>query len=371
MTDPHRAARKDDHVRLAEEQQRARPASEFDDLDFVHHALGGVSADTVDLAVQVHTWTWATPFYVNGMTGGTETTTRINRELAVAARETGMPMACGSVSIALDDPAAAAGFTVIREENPDGFVMANLGAGRGGEDAVRAVELLGADALQLHLNAVQETAMPEGSRDFSDWRRSVEEIVAASPVPVVVKEVGFGLSRRTLSELGRLGVQVADVSGRGGTDFLSIENSRRVPGSGPDYSVLTGFGQSALACLLDAPADAPELLASGGVRHPYDVVKALASGARAVGVAGTFLKAVLDGGAEALVPLVRDWTGQTAAIMALLGARTPADLTGTDLLVRGRLGEFCRLRGVDLVGLAHRSTGDRPPTHDPVHLPAR
>lgn len=373
MTDPHRAARKDDHVRLAEEQQRTRGASEFDDLDFVHHALGGVSDDAVDLAVQVHTWRWATPFYVNGMTGGTDLTARINRDLAVAARETGMPMACGSVSVALDDadPAVAAGFRVIREENPDGFVMANLGAGRSGEDAVRAVELLEADALQLHLNAVQETVMPEGSRDFSDWRRSVEEVVAASPVPVVVKEVGFGLSRRTLSELAELGVQVADVSGRGGTDFLHIENSRRGPGSGPDYSVLTGFGQSALACLLEAPADAPVLLASGGVRHPVDVVKALASGARAVGVAGTFLKAVLDGGAEALVPLVRDWTEQTAALMALLGARTPADLTGTDLLVRGRLAEFCRLRGVDLLALADRSTGGRPPAHDPVHLPAR
>lgn len=357
MTDPHRAARKDDHVRLAEEQQRARSSSEFDDLDFVHHALGGVSAGSVDLAVHVDRWRWSTPFYVNGMTGGTEMTARINRDLAVTARETGMPMACGSVSIALDEPGAARSFTVIREENPHGFVMANLGAGRSGEDAVRAVELLGADALQLHLNAVQETAMPEGSRDFSDWRRSVEEIVAASPVPVIVKEVGFGLSRRTLAELADLGVRVADVSGRGGTDFLHIENSRRDPLTGPDYSVLSGFGQSALACLLDAPGDGPVLLASGGVRHPFDVVKALAAGASAVGVAGTFLKVVLDGGAEALVPLVRAWTEQTAAIMALLGARTPAELTGTDLLVRGRLGEFCRLRGIDVVDLSRRSSG--------------
>lgn len=368
--DLHRAARKDDHVRLAEEQQLTRPPSEFDDLEFVHHALGGVSADEVDLSVQVHRWRWATPFYVNGMTGGTDLTARINRELAVAARETGMPMACGSVSIALDDPDAARGFTVIREENPDGFVLANLGAGRSGEDAVRAVELLGADALQLHLNAVQETAMPEGSRDFSQWRRSVAEVVAASPVPVVVKEVGFGLSRSTLEVLTDLGVEVADVSGRGGTDFLSIENARRDLSAGPDYSVLSGFGQSALACLLDAPDDAPVLLASGGVRNPFDVVKALACGARAVGVAGTFLKAVLDGGAETLVPLVRAWTEQTAAILALLGARTPAELDRTDLLVRGRLGEFCRLRGVDLVALSQRSSDPRRGTPRSAPSPA-
>src|SRR5690625_5612612 len=111
-----------------------------------------------------------------------------------------MPIGSGSVSVALDEPDTAAGFTVIREENPHGFVMANLGAGRSAQDAVRAVDLLGADALQLHLNAVQETVMPEGSRDFSTWARSVEQIVAACPVPVIVKEVGFGLSRRTLRD---------------------------------------------------------------------------------------------------------------------------------------------------------------------------
>ena len=348
-----RATRKDDHVRLASEQRAdGPPRTEFDDLEFVHHALDGVDAGLVDLAVEVGDWRWATPFYINGMTGGTDWTTRINRELAIAARETGAPMACGSVSVALDDADAARGFAVIREENPDGFVMANLGVGRGPDDAVRAVELLQADALQVHLNAVQETAMPEGTRDFSSWARALERVIAASPVPVVVKEVGFGLSRRTLERLADLGARVADVSGTGGTDFLRIENARR---SGDDFSMLSGFGQSALACLLDAPGRGPALLASGGVRHPFDVVKALAAGARAVGVAGVFLEPVLAGGAEALVPLVRRWLEQTTAILALLGAARPADLAATDLLVRGRLAEFCRLRGVDLPALARRS----------------
>jgi len=354
-TDSRRAARKDDHVRLAEQQhEQPGPRTDFEDVEFIHHALGGVSADEVDLTVRVGNWTWPTPFYVNGMTGGTEKTTTINRELAITARETGMPMACGSVSVALDDPSTARGFTVIREENPDGFVMANLGAGRSGQDAVRAVELLHADALQLHVNAVQETAMPEGSRDFSDWARSVATVVEASPVPVIVKEVGFGLSRRTLSTLSSLGVQIADVSGKGGTDFLSIESSRRTDTAVIDYSVLTGFGQSALACLLDAPEDAPQLLASGGVRNPYDVVKALACGASAVGVAGVFLKRVLDGGAEALVPLVRGWVEQTTAVLALLGASSPAQLRHTDLVVRGGLGEFCQVRGIDRTALSRR-----------------
>ena len=240
-----RASRKDYHVRLASAQQTEGPRrTDFDDLEFVHHALSGTSPERVDLSVELGEWTWPTPFYVNGMTGGTETTAKINRDLAIAAAETGLPMACGSMSVALDDAEAAKGFTVIREENPDGFVMGNLGAGRSADDARRAVELLGADALQLHINPVQETAMPEGTRDFSTWLSGLEDIVAACPVPVVVKEVGFGLSRRTLTLLAEIGVQFADVSGAGGTDFLRIENDRS---PAADFSMLTGLGQSALA----------------------------------------------------------------------------------------------------------------------------
>lgn len=356
-----RAARKDDHVRLASAQQTEGPRrSDFDDLEFVHHALSGTSPETVDLSVDLGDWTWSAPFYVNGMTGGTETTARINRDLALAAAETGLPMACGSMSVALDDAEAAKGFTVIREVNPDGFVMGNLGAGRSADDARRAVELLGADALQIHVNPVQETAMPEGTRDFSEWLDGLAEIVAACPVPVMVKEVGFGLSRRTLGQLAEIGVRFADVSGAGGTDFLRIENDRA---GAHDFAMLTGFGQSALACLLDAPDEwtgggavsAGVLLASGGVRNPYDVVKALACGARAVGVAGTFLQTVLDHGPDGLIDLVRTWQDQTRALLALLGAQRSTDLAHTDLLTRGRLGEFARLRGIDVVALSHRS----------------
>jgi isopentenyl-diphosphate delta-isomerase len=360
-TKASRASRKDDHVRLASEQQTEGPRrTDFDDLEFVHHALAGTSPETVDLSVDLGDWTWPTPFYVNGMTGGTETTAKINRDLAIAAAETGLPMACGSMSVALDDAEAAKGFTVIRRENPDGFVMGNLGAGRSADDARRAVELLDADALQIHINPVQETAMPEGTRDFSTWAAGLEEIVAACPVPVVVKEVGFGLSRRTLTLLADIGVRFADVSGAGGTDFLRIENDRS---PADDFSMLTGFGQSALACLLDAPPEWTDdsdvsprvLLASGGVRNPYDVVKALACGARAVGVAGTFLQTVLDHGPDGLVELIRTWQTQIRALFALLGAERSADLTGTDLLTRGRLGEFCRLRGIDVTALSHRT----------------
>ena len=130
-----RRERKDDHLRLAAEQWTGAGSggarrNEFDDLEFVHDALGGVSTSDVDLVARVGEWTWATPFYINGMTGGTDRSTEINTQLARAARETGLTMACGSMSIALEDDEAARGFAVLRRENPDGFLLANIGAGR-------------------------------------------------------------------------------------------------------------------------------------------------------------------------------------------------------------------------------------------------
>ncbi|PWH05283.1 type 2 isopentenyl-diphosphate Delta-isomerase [Brachybacterium endophyticum] len=365
-----RRERKEDHVRLATAQWTGGArTTEFDDLEFLHHALGGVTLEEVDLSVRLFDREVAAPFYINGMTGGTESTGRINQQLAIAARETRTAMGCGSVSIALEDESAADAFRVIRRENPDGLVMANIGVGRSAEDARRAVDLLQADALQIHVNAVQETVMPEGSPDFSTWLSGIEQIVRALDVPVLVKEVGFGLSARTLAQLASIGVSWADVSGRGGTDFLAIENDRR---PARDYSYLTGFGQSAPAALLDAAAHREHaehlrLLASGGVRDPLDVVKALALGAQAVGVAGSFLKAVVEGGADGLIELIGSWQQHTRELAALLGARTVADLRSSDLLVRGRLREFCELRGIDpgtYSRRSHASLDDRLGPHD-------
>jgi isopentenyl-diphosphate delta-isomerase len=351
------ANRKDDHVRFAAEQQRDLGGyNQFDDVSFVHHALAGIDRSEVSLATRFGGIEWPVPLCINAMTGGSVKTGLINRDLAIAARETGVPIATGSMSAYFKDESVADTFSVMRRENPDGFIMANVNATASVENARRAVDLLRADALQIHLNTVQETVMPEGDRSFGEWAPRIEKIVAGVDVPVIVKEVGFGLSRETLFLLHELGVRVADVSGRGGTNFARIENDRREQA---DYSFLEGWGQSTPACLLDAHGVGIPVMASGGVRNPLDVLRGLALGASAAGVSGLFLKTVLDGGPTALIDLISLWLDQLAALMTALGARTPAGLARCDVLILGGLRQFCADRGVNTRRLATRSRSYR------------
>lgn len=357
MTSPT-AQRKDDHLRLALAQHDGVSLRDTDHVRFVHHALAGGAAAEVSLASPA--FGWSVPLYVTGMTGGSERAAEVNRGLGIVARETGLPVAVGSMGIVLREPATLPTFTVLRQENPEGFVLANTNANVSGPDAVRLVEALGANALQVHVNAPQEVAMPEGDRAFGHWADAIAEIVDAVEVPVIVKEVGAGLSRGTVAALRDLGVGGVDVAGRGGTDFGAIESARRPAG---ERGYLAGWGQSAVTCLLEC-SDLPGvgatrggvgLLASGGVRHALDVVTLLALGADAVGVAGTFLRVLVSHGVEALVTLVQTWLEEIADLMALLGARTVAELRATDVLLVGPVREVAELRGIDVAAYARRS----------------
>ncbi|MEU4646993.1 type 2 isopentenyl-diphosphate Delta-isomerase [Nocardia fluminea] len=348
------ADRKDDHVRHAVNHHRqATGVSDFDSVTFVHHALAGIDAEDVSLAVDVAGKQWNTPLFVNAMTGGSTKTGEINRQLAIAARETGIPIASGSMSAYFRDPSVAGTYRVLRQENPHGFVMANVNANATVDQVRSAVDLLEADALQIHLNAVQEVVMPEGDRSFGAWPRQIERIVAATAVPVFVKEVGFGLSRQTVTWLRDAGVSVADVGGRGGTNFARIENDRR---AGGDFGFIESWGQSTPNCLLDcAGIPGIGIAASGGIRSPLDIARALALGADATGVAGAFLETLVSHDTAALVDKIGTWLDQLRTILTVLGARTPADLVGADLLITGDVASFCRLRGIDAAALAHRS----------------
>ena len=355
--------RKDDHIKLACEQYRSHAESGFEQVRFIPNALPQLALSDVDTSVSVFgaAEKWDVPLYINAMTGGSKNGENINASLARVAAKTGVAMACGSLSAALKNPHLAETFSVIRRFNPRGFVMANVSAGASVEQAVKAVEILQANALQIHLNAAQELVMSEGDRDFSAWLSNIEAVVRAldsMKVPVVVKETGCGMSAGDVLRLQNVGVRAVDVGGRGGTNFVAIENARR--GGVRGYEFLDSWGLTTVESLLDI-AQCDEILhdscdscdsaaacdscdsaqmqvfASGGVRTPLDVVRALKLGASAVGVAGEFLHTLTCGGQDVLVDQIEDWKAQIRVIMALLGCKNIADLRqNSRILIDGK-----------------------------------
>lgn len=338
--------RKDDHIKLACEQYDAHAESGFEHVRFIPNALPQLALSDVDTSVSVfdESTKWDTPLYINAMTGGSKKGENINESLARVAAKTGLAMASGSLSAALKNPHLEETFSVIRRFNPHGFVMANVSAGASAEQAIKAVEILQANALQIHLNAAQELVMSEGDRDFSAWLNNIEAIAReldSMKVPVVVKETGCGMSARDVLRLKNVGVRAVDVGGRGGTNFVAIENARR--GRKSDYEFLDSWGLTTVESLLDIaqcdeilcePRDCADscdsarmqVFASGGVRTPLDVVRSLRLGASAAGVAGEFLHTLINEGEDALVEQIESWKAQIRVIMALLGCKNIEDL---------------------------------------------
>lgn len=338
--------RKDDHIKLACEQYNAHADAGFEHVRFIPNALPQLALSDVDASVSVfdETTKWDTPLYINAMTGGSKKGENINESLARVAAKTGLAMASGSLSAALKNPRLAGTFSVIRRFNPHGFVMANVSAGASAEQAIKAVEILQANALQIHLNSAQELVMSEGDRDFSAWLNNIEAITReldSMKVPVVVKETGCGMSARDVLRLQNVGVRAVDVGGRGGTNFVAIENARR--GRKSDYEFLDSWGLTTVESLLDIaqcdeilcePRDCADscdsarmqVFASGGVRTPLDVVRSLRLGASAAGVAGEFLHTLINEGEDALVEQIESWKAQIRVIMALLGCKNIEDL---------------------------------------------
>lgn len=281
------------------------------------------------------------------MTGGSEWTKQINEKLAIVARETGLAMAVGSTHAALRNPKMAESFSIARQINPEGMIFSNVGADVPVEKAVQAVDLLEAQALQVHVNSPQELVMPEGNREFSTWMDNLESIVKRVNVPVIVKEVGFGMSKETFKSLVEIGVQYVDVSGRGGTNFIDIENERR---TNKDMNYLTQWGQSTVESLLESTdyQDKLNVFASGGLRTPLDAVKSLALGAKAVGMSRPFLNQVEQTGITNTIEYVESFLDHMKKIMTMLDAKDIEALRHKDIVFSPELISWIEQRSLDI-----------------------
>ena len=346
MSDNKREQRKNEHVEIAMAQGDAT-ISDFDEIRFVHHSIPSADVDDIDLTSQLKDFTLDQPLYINAMTGGSEWTKQINEKLAVIARETGIAMAVGSTHAALRNSKMASSFSIVRDTNPDGIIFSNVGADVPVDKAVESVKLLDAQALQVHVNAPQELVMPEGNRTFSTWMENLAQIVSRVDVPVIVKEVGFGMSKETIKSLNEIGVRYVDVSGRGGTNFVDIENERRTY---KDMDYLGLWGQTTVESLLESASyqQDMDILASGGVRTPLDAVKCLALGASAVGMSRPFLNQVENYGITETLNYTEQFTDHMKKIMTMLDVKTIKDLKQTQMVFSPKLQSWIEQRGLDI-----------------------
>ncbi|MFZ5828081.1 MAG: type 2 isopentenyl-diphosphate Delta-isomerase [Bacillota bacterium] len=328
----------------------------WDEVHLVHQSLPELALNEIDLSTAVAGVRLGSPVIINAMTGGAPGVEAINRDLAVAARELGLAMALGSQTAGLKEPAVASTYRVVREVNPGGVFLANVSAEASVAQARAAVEMVEADLLQIHLNAPQELQMAEGDRDFRGQIERISLIVQELEVPVVVKECGFGLSKESTRLLYQAGVRAVDLSGRGGTNFAWIEMARR---EGEDLDPgLTHWGIPTACALAEVAAlELPglDLIASGGIAYGSEAAKALALGACAVGVAGGVLKRQQEGGLQATRRYLERLLDDLRAAVLLAGARDLPALQRRPVVLTGGVGEWCRLRGVDLTGLANRT----------------
>lgn len=292
-------SRKSDHIRInLEEDVRSGLSTGLERYRFIHQALPEIDLDDVDLNLQLFGRKLQAPLLISSMTGGTAEAAEINRTLAIAAQESGIAMGLGSQRAAVDHPELAPTFQV-RHQAPDILLFANLGAvqlnyGFGLNECQQAVDMIEADALILHLNALQEAVQPEGDTRFAGLLGKIETVCKALSVPVIAKEVGWGFSEQTARQLADAGVAAIDVAGAGGTSWTQVEMHRaqnerqaRLAAAFIDWGIPTAES------ILNIRSTAPEMtiFASGGLRNGTDIAKCITLGASLGGMAGPYLKA--------------------------------------------------------------------------------
>ncbi len=324
--------RKDEHIKYALKYQS--PYNSFDEMELIHHSLPDYDLSEIDLHTHFAGRDFDYPFYINAMTGGSEKAKAVNRKLAQVAQATGLVMVTGSYSAALKNPQDDS--YPSKKDYPDLLLATNLGIDKPYELGLQTVDEMQPIFLQVHVNLMQELLMPEGEREFRSWKKNLENYATKMPVPVVLKEVGFGMDLKTIQMAHAFGIKTFDISGRGGTSFAFIENQR-----GGDRSYLNEWGQTTVQSLLNLQdvVDTVEILASGGVRHPLDMVKCFVLGAKGVGLSRTVLELVEKYPVDQVVNIVNGWKDDLRLIMCALNCKTIADLRNVDYLLYGKLSE--------------------------------
>ncbi len=325
------SSRKQQHVKIAVESDvRFRTKnSGFDAIELPYNALPELDLADIKTDVDFLGQRLKIPFLITGMTGGYDNAASINAGLAEACEELGIAMGVGSMRQALDGKHLES-FTALQPFAESVPLIANIGAvqivelqrqGTLIESCERLVNMISARAFAVHLNPLQELLQPEGEPRFNGVKGALEELCGGLSVPVIVKEVGAGISGNVALQLARVGVKIIDVAGAGGTSWAGIEILRRDDGE-KNVDQYWDVGIPTAECLRQCSGIVPVLIASGGIEHGGHAARAIALGAAVAGSARPALQAYMHGGTREVVSLFRQWELDLKRWMFLTGSQT-------------------------------------------------
>jgi len=353
--------RKIEHVGVALAQDvSALQQANWNDIHFVHQALPEVDLDAIDTSVTFLGRTLRYPIFMSSLTGGHADVTVINRNLARAAETYGLALGVGSQRAAIVNPDLVPSYAVVREYAPTALLIANIGAPQliaqerhaafTFEQVQRAIDMIRADALAVHMNSLQEAAQAEGDRRAVGEAAALKDLAGKIPLPIIAKETGAGVCREQALLLRSCGVAAIDVGGAGGSS-MSVMEAARSRNHGNDRAMNTGllysdWGIPTPIAIVEAGAAKLPLIATGGVRSGLDVARALALGATLAGMGYPFLKAASES-YEAVCALLETVVAALKVAMQLSGARSIAALRQADVVVMGETRAWLIMRGFE------------------------
>ena len=348
--------RKADHIAicLKENVQACKKTTGFEDVSFVHRALPELERKKIDCSTTFFGHQFSAPIFVGAMTGGTPEATKINARIAESVEELHIGMGVGSQRIAIDNPKVELSFSVVREKAPTAFILANIGGPQlvskyGFKEAEKAVEMVKANALAIHLNALQEAIQPEGDTNYSNLIQRICRLAQELDVPVIVKETGAGISAEDALILEAAGVAGIDIAGVGGTSWAAVEyyrananqdiSSQKLGLSFWDWGIPTAISLVETVKSVHLP-----VIASGGIRSGIDVAKALALGASLASASYPFLGPAAKS-SEDVKKMLQYLVEEVRNAMFLVGVDSIQKLQNVPVVLTGRTAEWLRIRG--------------------------
>jgi len=348
--------RKEDHIRICVEKnvQVKNITNGFEDIYFIHKALPEIEKEKINTKTKVFEHTFTAPIIVGALTGGTPKAAKINAAIAEAVEKLGLGMGVGSQRAAIENANLKNTFSIVRKKAPEAFIIANIGApqlvrGYSVKEVRQAIEMINANALAIHLNALQEAIQPEGETSFAKVLEKIEALSESLDLPVIVKETGAGIAAEEAKKLESAGVDGIDIAGTGGTSWAAVEYYRakeignafleRLGEVFWDWGIPTAISLIEVAQSVHIP-----IIASGGMRSGIHVAKALALGASLASFSSPILHSALKGTKE-VEKLLSFYIAELKNVMFLTGTSNIQELSKVPLVITGKTAEWLKIRG--------------------------